>query len=305
MSPYAKGLLLTGLGVLIITPDALLLRLITADPWTVLVYRGLGFFSVQALIVVHRYGAGTLAAAYRTGGTGLLLVGLFACGQCLFVLSITYTAVANTLVIIAATPLMAALLAWLMLGEAVRPRTLVAGAIGFAAVGLIFLSDPASPDIGSPDIGATDVAVASGLAGSRAGDMAAVATMMLLALVFTLLRRCRDRDMLPAVASSGFLTFLVALAMCDTLMVLPGERLWLVLLVLIVSPVSFALISTGPRYLPAPEVSLLLLLETALGPLWVWWAIGEEPATTTLLGGLVLLGVLAANALLGLRERSR
>ncbi|MCB1835332.1 MAG: EamA family transporter, partial [Geminicoccaceae bacterium] len=169
MSDYARGLAITALGVLIITPDALLLRLISADHWTVLVWRGLGFLLVQAMIVLARHGRGSAAALRRTGMDGLLVFVLFSLSQCLFVHSITHTTVANTLVIIAAAPLMAALFAWLMLRERVERRTLVAGFIGLGAVALTL-----STSIGH---------------GRLDGDLSALATMLLLALLFTLLRR--------------------------------------------------------------------------------------------------------------------
>ena len=285
MSDYARGLAITALGVLIITPDALLLRLISADHWTVLVWRGLGFLLVQAMIVLARHGRGSAAALRRTGMDGLLVFVLFSLSQCLFVHSITHTTVANTLVIIAAAPLMAALFAWLMLRERVERRTLVAGFIGLGAVALTL-----STSIGH---------------GRLDGDLSALATMLLLALLFTLLRRAKDRDMLPAVAASGLGTMLIALTMADTVIPPAADWLWLALVALFVSPVSFALISIGPRYLPAPEVGLLMLLETALGPLWVWLVLAERPDTLTLAGGGILLSTLIANGALGMIGRRR
>ncbi|MCB1970374.1 MAG: EamA family transporter [Geminicoccaceae bacterium] len=285
MSDYAKGLMITTLGVLIITPDALLLRLVNADPWTVLVYRGFGFFLVQALIVIWTHGRHTPGALRATGTDGVIIIGLFAVSQCCFVLSITHTSVANTLVIIATSPLMAAILARFWLKERVERRTLVAGIVSVAAVVLTL-----SSSLGT---------------GHVAGDMAGLVTMILLATLFTLLRRARNRDMLPAVAMSGLGTMTIALFMADTVTVTSQDWLWLGLLAFFVSPVSFALISTGPRYLPAPEVSLLMLVETALGPLWVWLALGEQPPLRTLIGGALLLMVLTINAIVGMRSRSR
>ena len=66
-------------------------------------------------------------------------------------------------------------------------------------------------------------------------------------------------------------------------------------------PVAFGLIATGPRYIPAPEVALLLLLQTVLGALWVWIAVGETPHGATLVGGLLLIAVLAMHSVATLR----
>ena len=67
-------------------------------------------------------------------------------------------------------------------------------------------------------------------------------------------------------------------------------------------PLGTALMFIGPRYIPAPEVGLLLLLESVLGPLWVWLALGEQPGTHTLLGGAIVLSTLALNAAWALRQ---
>ena len=100
----------------------------------------------------------------------------------------------------------------------------------------------------------------------------------------------------------GLFGILFALPFAAPLEVAANDILPLALLACLVMPLSFALINTGPRYLPAPEVSLLFLLEMVLGPLWVWLAIGEAPSEATLIGGAVLLAVLSAHAWLGLRD---
>ena len=71
---------------------------------------------------------------------------------------------------------------------------------------------------------------------------------------------------------------------------LEGARLGLMLLLgLVIMPLSFGLITLGPRTIPAPEVALLLLLETVLGPIWVWLVIDEKPSEMTLVGGCVVI----------------
>jgi drug/metabolite transporter (DMT)-like permease len=76
----------------------------------------------------------------------------------------------------------------------------------------------------------------------------------------------------------------------------------LALLGVVVLPLAFGLIAVGPRYLPAPEVSLIMLLEAVLGPLWVWLVLHEVPSVTTFVGGAVLIGTLSVHALIGLQR---
>jgi len=81
--------------------------------------------------------------------------------------------------------------------------------------------------------------------------------------------------------------------------------LWLVLMAGLLLPAGIGLISTGPRYIPAAEVGLLLLLETLLGPLWVWLGTGETPTKAVLAAGAVIVAALAMNSALGLRSAAR
>ncbi|MDX6749156.1 DMT family transporter [Geminicoccaceae bacterium 1502E] len=282
ISDYARGFLVTALGVLIISPDALLIRLIGADEWTILFWRGMGFFTVQAAIVTARYGRGTLEALGRTGLTGLGIALMMGMSNSLFVISISNTAVANTLIIIASAPLVAALLGRVFLKERLKPRTLAAGLVAFGCVGVTVLGG-----VGS---------------GGWIGDLAAVVLMVEMAIFLTVLRRTRGTDMLPALACGGIVTCLVGLAGSSVLVPAPADWPWIALLSLVVSPVSFVFISIGPRYLPAPEVSLLMLLETVLGPLWVWLVLTEKPADAALAAGAAMVATLVVHAWLGHKE---
>jgi drug/metabolite transporter (DMT)-like permease len=73
---------------------------------------------------------------------------------------------------------------------------------------------------------------------------------------------------------------------------------------LIMLPLSFGLMFIGPRYIPAPEVSLVLLLEAVLGPLWVWLALGEDPGVRTLFGGAIVLATLVVHSTISLWRTS-
>lgn len=113
-----------------------------------------------------------------------------------------------------------------------------------------------------------------------------------MALNLTLVRRMRGRELMPAYVLAGLFMAALGAVAADGLMI-PAERLpWLLLLAFVVVPASLALIMTGPRYISAAEVALLMLLETALGPLWVWLVLGEEPPAATLFGGAVIIGTL-------------
>ena len=98
---------------------------------------------------------------------------------------------------------------------------------------------------------------------------------------------------------------LLFLPFAPTLAVAGNDLIYLPILVILVVPISFILISSGPRYLPAPEVGLLMLVETVLGPLWVWFAFAEEPTGASLVGGGIIILALGIHSWIGLRAERR
>lgn len=275
MDNHQKGLLLTALGVLIISPDALLLRLISIPPDQLVLWRGLlsvlGFW----LIMVARYRRHWFRACLACGPAGLGCALLFTCSTLGFVLGNHFTKAGNVLVILAASPLIAALLSRLFLHERLPLRTWLAIAACLLGIGLIVLEDTGD--------------------GSVTGNLLAFMAALGLAGNLTLARSKPGTDMSPMLAVSGLFTFLLTFAWSGHIM-LPGatDMSWLILLCLILLPAGFTLIQRGPLYLPSAEVSLLMLLETVFGTLLVWLFLSERPGNQGLLGGaMVLLAMLA------------
>ena len=103
--------------------------------------------------------------------------------------------------------------------------------------------------------------------------------------------------MIPAVALGLLLSALVAFPFAEFSSVGNPQWIFLLLGAGVVLPLALALTTLGPRYLPAPEVAMLTLLETVVGPLWVWYVIGEEPGVRTFIGGSVIVFALFLHAL--------
>ena len=110
--------------------------------------------------------------------------------------------------------------------------------------------------------------------------------------------------MTPTVALGGLLAALFAWPLAAPLALTLSDALFSALLGLVVLPVSLVLIAIGPRYLPASEINLVMLLEVVLGPYWVWLALGEEPGIRAFVGGAIVLATLTLHSVAGLR-RSR
>jgi drug/metabolite transporter (DMT)-like permease len=285
----ARGLVLTTLGVLILTPDGLLVRLAAMEPLSLTVLRGL-FQALGGvlLVLVLRRGA-TLQSFRALRRSGVWMAALVGLGNLLFVLAVDRTAVANVLVLIAIIPLFAAALGWLWLGEVLPRRTWIAIVLALAGVAVV-----AAGSVGRPTV---------------LGDMAAMLAALCNAAFFVLVRKRPEVDRVPTVALAGLTSAVLAVAAAFLLgqdLDLAGVGMhqlrWIMLMGLVVLPLSFGCILSGPRYLPAAEVGLVMLLEAVLGPLWVWLVLSEQPPNATLLGGAMILATLAWHSF-GARRR--
>jgi drug/metabolite transporter (DMT)-like permease len=269
----------------ILSPDGLLLRLIQqAGVWDIIFYRSLFMGISLAAVLAVRYRRRVLGVVMAPGRLGLLSTLLMAGANLTFIGAITQTTVANTLVILATMPLFSAILGWALIGESVQKRTWVT--IGAAAAGI------------------TVIFIDSLGGGSWVGDLLAVLTALLHGLNLVVLRRARQHDMMPALCLSGFLSALIVLPLISPAGVLADDFLILAFLGFILLPLSLSMFLGGTRSVPAAEVALLALVETVLGPLWVWLGVGEVPTALALLGGMIVIGALAANAVLAVRARS-
>jgi len=283
LSTHAKGLLITAAGVLIISPDGLLTRLIQTDHWTMIFWRALlvsfGMWLMVSLIHPNR-----VWQQYRTvRGPGLLMVGSYALGTVSFIFAITHTSVANTLIILSSTPLFAALIGRVLLQEKIQLRALLA--ISLVALGIAVI--------------ASGSAAAS--SGALAGDLAAILGSFFLACGFSFVRRFPRISIFSAISCSGLLTALLVLPLASPLAITQADFGYLLLMGLYVVPLGTGLMYLGPRYIPAAEVGLLMLLESILGPIWVWLVFAENPGVHTLLGGLIILSTLALNTVWALK----
>ncbi len=287
---HLKGLLITGLGVIILSPDSLLVRLIGTDAWTLMFWRGLLQFAGIAIILFCFKGWGALGAFRAIGLWGLPASLCLAASNVSFVTALAHTTVANTLVILAAAPFFAAILSGIFLRERVAFRTWGAIACTFAGIGLLVSDSLSSGGLGS---------------GSLIGDLAALVAALSLGASFTILRHARHINMIPALALAALLTAAVAFPLASPGSLSETQFFYTLLMGLLLMPLSGVLIILGPRYLPAPEVSLMLLLETVLGPIWVWLVVAEEPGRMTLAGGAIVVAALVIHSLLALAQERR
>ena len=267
-------------GIVVLSPDGLLIRLVTADPWTLLFWRGLLIGLSLFAVLLARFGRLTWPTFQSAGKKGLLAAGAQAMGTIFFVLAITHTTVANTLIILGVTPLWSALYSHFFLRERIYLRTILA--IPAALLGIF---------------GNTHWEVET-----NSGDLYAICGSLFISAQSVIVRSARPMDLSPSLVVGGLATALVALPVAHPFAVTTSDAVFLGLLGLVVMPVYYAMIIAALRYIPAPEVNLIMLLEIALGSYWVWFFTGEQPTVHAFLGGALVILTLAAHTAFSLRD---
>ena len=225
-------------------------------------------------------------ASFRTvcnmGSKGWLYCTIIASTSPAFVLAISNTSVANVVFIFAAMPIFTAAFSWFYLHERVSIRT-----------------------------GLTMIAVMGGLSviayGSKAhqqahwiGDAFALYISLSYGLAFTILRKMKNVSMVPAV-SVAFIGSAIFLGLFINPLDAFITNGWLYLCHGLFIALGTSLMTLGPRYLTAPEVSLLILLESVLAPILVWFALGENPGSWALAGGAIVIGALTISNIIAFR----
>jgi len=284
------GLALAAFGALVLTPDAMLLRLSEMSGPQMLGWRG--FFMGTALITIwllsSRARMADLALVASGAGAAIVICQFF--NSALFALGIGAAPVAIVLFGVATTPIWAALLAWLLLGE----RTAGATWITIAAVAL---------GIGIAVLGGEDLAASPGAV--VFGAVAGLGVALMLAMNFVVLR-ARPALPIPLLIGLGALCAGAAGVTATGPAQMTDGNVWAIALTgCIILPISFLSLSIASRHTPASNVSLLLLLETVLGPAWVWLALGEALTPRMLLGGGIVVVAIAVYLLYTRRNARR
>ena len=269
LSDRGKGILMAIGGVLILSPDSLMIRLAGLDEFTLLFYRGLfPAFAISLILFIH-YRADFVPALLRIGWTGILNGVLFSAINITFISAIQRTTVANTLLFLSSAPIFAALLSLLVLRENQRPSTWVIIALSLLSIVVIGWGSYGS----------------SGLA----GDLLALCCAILTAGSAVLVRYKKHIDLVPSVIIGSFFTAGYAFSQSPDLAISSMQLAYVGIIGFILVPFAYIALTIAPRYANSAEVQLVYLLESVLGPLWVWLVIRETPSLNTIVGGSMLL----------------
>ena len=279
---YAVGLMLAG--SIAISFGGLIIRNIeNADTWQINLYRSVALVTAVLLLLVFRYRGMAMTYVRSIGRPGIAGGVMLAIAGISFLQSMTHTTVANTLFTLSAIPFIAAALARIFLKERLRPSTLVAMIV--AAVGIA-------------------VMLGEGVGvGHLYGNTMGLLTAFCFATYAVIVRHKRQTDMLPTLLVSGLIITLVTFVIkIDDLLISLHDLLLCILWGGLLSGLANSFFIIAARHLAAAEVTLLMMLEFVLGPLWVWLFVGEVPSRWTLLGGAMVLAAVTVRSLIELRR---
>lgn len=284
-----RGYLITMTGVLLLSPDALLVKDTTVDVATFMFWRGLMLGLVLLLIAAARYRQ-RLGQAIRACGPAALWCPLaFAASAWAFVGATRLTSAGNVLVMINLAPLVAGLIGMLFFGQRLRRQTWVVIAVCVTGASLM-----AAGEVGQ---------------GSLLGLAVALIIPVSIAVNTTVAsaqRGTRQRGVdTTVVLPLGCLAMLVPAALLGGAQLPGAEDMQRLALMGLLLPLAYFLIQTGARYLPGAEVSLVMLVETLAGTLLVWWWVGEVPATLAFVGGGMIVAAMLVSSLRDLYRQRR
>ena len=281
LTNHQKGILLAFIGVMLLTPDSLLIRLITVDTWSLLFYRSLipGLFLLLCVIVYTR--KNFFKFFFNAGKFGLLNSVFITASNIFFILALQNTNVANALVMVSLVPLIAAIISFIFLKEKLDIITNTAILLCLMAVIFIFYDS-----IGS---------------GRILGDIFGVLTAVAVAGSLVTIRSAPTKNFIPSYVMGKLGTALFA-SLLVTSFVIGSLDLSYIFLMIFTVGFSFIFITFAPRFISASEVGLFFLLETALGPIWVWWFISEVPSFNTIVGAIFIVLIIFLHSIYMLKK---
>ena len=282
LNDQQKGSLLAFIAVMFITPDSLFIRMANVDTWSLVFYRGIIPFFTVLVGMLLIYKTNFFKMLFTSGNHGIIYIITFSITNIAFVVSIQNTNVANTLVMIAMAPMLSEILGAIFLKEMPDRKTWIAIGVTFFAAIYIFYD--------------------SLQLGNIFGDLLGLVCALGLAVGAVTIRSSKTKNLVPAAVVGKLLVAVFAIIFIETYALVGKDLLIVPLMCVMCVAIPFVLVTIAPRFIPAEEVNLFFLLETIVGPIWVWMVIKEQPSLETIQGGIVIILTIAIHSFLKLKK---
>ena len=277
-----KGSLMAFVAVMFITPDSLFIRLSNVETWSLVFYRGIIPFVLVFIGMLLIYRLKFFNLLRSNGYYGFAYVLTFSVTNIAFVVSIQNTNVANTLIMIATAPMLSAILGSFFLKENPDKKTWVAIFITFFAALYIFYD--------------------SIKLGNFFGDILGFVAAMGLAVGAVIIRSAKKLNLVPSAVVGKLIIALFAMLFVKDYSLNNNDIYIVPLMCVMCVAIPFVLVTIAPRFITAAEVNLFFLLETIIGPIWVWLIIKEQPSPETIVGGAIIVLTIASHSFLKLKK---
>jgi drug/metabolite transporter (DMT)-like permease len=254
-----------------------------SDPWEIVFWRSLFMMLFLAGVLLTRYGRATAARIAAVGRAGAAAGFFLSLTFVFFIIALSMTTVANTLVIMSVSPFISALLGRWLLHERIKGQAYAAMAVALVGITIMFWDSLQS--------------------GSVIGTLIALGVPITFSANLLVLRRAGTSvDMVPTVFIAGVISCAMTLPLAWPFSVTHTDLALLAFMGCGQLGLGCLLMTIATRHLSAAEVSLLGLLEITMGPIWVWLGTGERPSDLAMAGGLIVLAALAGNELMARRR---
>ena len=274
--------MLAFVAVIFITPDSLFIRLSEIDTWGLVFYRGAIPFITVFFGMLIIYKLNFFKILFTSGFHGIIYIATFSITNITFVVSIQNTNVANTLVMIATAPMLSAILGAIFLKEPPDRKTWISIIVTFIAIIYIFFD--------------------SLKLGNFYGDILGFITAIGLAVGAVTIRSAKSKNLVPAAVVGKLFVATFALFFIESFALEDNDKFIVPIMCILCVAIPFVMVTIAPRFIPAAEVNLFFLLETIIGPVWVWLVVKEQPSIETLQGGSVIILTIAIHSFLKLKR---
>ena len=282
LTDQKKGSLMAFVAVMFITPDSLFIRLSNVETWSLVFYRGIIPFVLVFIGMLLIYRLKFFNLLRSNGYYGHAYVLTFSVTNIAFVVSIQNTNVANTLIMIATAPMLSAILGSFFLKENPDKKTWVAIFITFFAALYIFYD--------------------SIKLGNFFGDILGFVAAIGLAVGAVIIRSAKKLNLVPSAVIGKLIIALFAMFFVKDYSLNNNDIYIVPLMCVMCVAIQFVLVTIAPRFITAAEVNLFFLLETIIGPIWVWLIIKEQPTPETIVGGAIIVLTIATHSFLKLKK---
>jgi drug/metabolite transporter (DMT)-like permease len=277
MNNHLKYILITAIGVIFISLEALLIKLTSISSLTFSFYIGIFVFLSLNSVLFMKHKTKILHTYKENFNILLLIAFVFGNSNIFFILAINNTSVANVVLILATSPIFAAFLSYIFYKQKSEKNILISSFFIIIGLMIIFSVQEQKSD--------------------TLGNIYAIACTLTMSLAFVLLAQYKNINRYSVSAFSGIFTMLVSFVFLESLYIDSYTLFILCIMGLIVSPLARVLISTGTKVLLASEVSILMIIETIMAPIWVWLFLNEIPSSNTFIGGTLILITIIINSI--------